>query len=109
MPPVLGPVSPSPTRLWSCAAASATACLPSQSAKKESSSPSRNSSRTTYCLGRSEQRAGEHLCGSLFGLDMGVADDYTLAGGEAVGLDYDGCGEAGEFAGAPRRASVQTA
>jgi hypothetical protein len=35
MPPVLGPVSPSPMRLWSCAAASAIACLPSQSEEGE--------------------------------------------------------------------------
>ena len=90
MPPVLGPVSPSPMRLWSCAAASATACFPSQRAKKESSSPSRNSSRTSSFLGCAEQRSGKDLCGGLFGLDVGVAEDYTLAGSEAVGLDYDG-------------------
>ena len=27
MPPVFGPVSPSPTRLWSCAEPSSTACV----------------------------------------------------------------------------------
>src|ERR1700722_14797442 len=46
MPPVLGPVSPSPTRLWSCAEASGSACAPSHSAKKLASSPVRNSSTT---------------------------------------------------------------
>ena len=46
MPPVLGPVSPSPMRLWSWAEAMAMAWVPSQRAKKESSSPVRNSSRT---------------------------------------------------------------
>ncbi len=29
MPPVLGPVSPSPTRLWSWAVASGSTCVPS--------------------------------------------------------------------------------
>ena len=46
MPPVLGPVSPSPTRLWSCADASAMARVPSTSANRLASSPSRNSSIT---------------------------------------------------------------
>src|SRR5262252_9543236 len=47
MPPVLGPRSPSKARLWSCAEASAIAVSPSQSAKKEASSPCKNSSTTT--------------------------------------------------------------
>jgi hypothetical protein len=49
MPPVLGPVSPSPIRLWSCAGASGTTCLPSLRQRKLISSPSRNSSITTCC------------------------------------------------------------
>ncbi len=47
MPPVFGPVSPSPTRLWSCAETSGNAVSPSMSAKKLASSPSRNSSTTS--------------------------------------------------------------
>ena len=47
MPPVLGPWSPSNTRLWSCAETSGIAVSPSQSAKNDASSPSRNSSITT--------------------------------------------------------------
>jgi hypothetical protein len=46
MPPVLGPVSPSPTALWSWAEASGSAYPPSTKAKKLASSPSRNSSIT---------------------------------------------------------------
>ena len=46
MPPVFKPVSPSPTRLWSCALASATALPPPTTAKKDASSPSKNSSTT---------------------------------------------------------------
>src|SRR3954469_22017748 len=47
MPPVFGPVSPSPTRLWSCAAPSGSAVVPSQRAKKETSCPTRHSSTST--------------------------------------------------------------
>ncbi len=47
MPPVLGPVSPSPTRLWSCEVAIGSAVLPSTIEMKLASSPSRNSSITT--------------------------------------------------------------
>src|SRR4029450_7781843 len=47
MPPVLGPVSPSPTRLKSCAGASGTARVPSQIASTDSSGPVRPSSITT--------------------------------------------------------------
>ena len=47
MPPVFGPVSPSPTRLKSCAGASATARWPSQIAKIETSGPVMPSSMIT--------------------------------------------------------------
>ena len=47
MPPVLGPVSPSPTRLKSCAGASATARVPSHTASTDSSGPAIASSTTT--------------------------------------------------------------
>ena len=47
MPPVLGPRSSSSSRLKSCAGASVSARSPSQSAKSETSRPSRSSSTTT--------------------------------------------------------------
>ncbi len=47
MPPVLGPVSPSPTRLWSWLVAIGSAVAPSTIEMKLASSPSRNSSITT--------------------------------------------------------------
>ena len=47
MPPVFGPVSPSPTRLWSWAAPSGSAVVPSHSANRLTSSPTRHSSMTT--------------------------------------------------------------
>ena len=47
MPPVLGPVSPSPTRLWSWAGSIGSTVLPSLSANSDTSGPSRKSSITT--------------------------------------------------------------
>ena len=57
MPPVFGPVSPSPTRLWSCAAPSGSAVLPSHSANSETSSPTRHSSITTEAPASPNARA----------------------------------------------------
>ena len=47
MPPVLGPLSPSPTRLWSWLVAMGSTVSPSTMTMKLASSPSRNSSITT--------------------------------------------------------------
>ena len=46
IPPVLGPVSPSPMRLWSCASGSGRATWPSHSASSEHSGPVIRSSST---------------------------------------------------------------
>ena len=46
IPPVFGPVSPSPAALWSCDDASATTSPPPTTQMKLASSPSRNSSIT---------------------------------------------------------------
>ena len=59
MPPVFGPVSPSPMRLKSRAGASGSAVSPSHSASSDSSSPSRNSSTTTGRV--AEAPLDEHL------------------------------------------------
>src|SRR6185503_7319671 len=79
MPPVLGPVSPSPTRLWSCAEASGTAVFPSTNANRLASSPSRNSSMTS---GPSPAAA--------IALSAGARgrDGDSLARGQSVGLDH---------------------
>ena len=76
MPPVLGPVSPSPTRLKSCAGCSGTTVAPSVTAKSETSGPSRYSSMTTRAA---RGRVGERL------RQVGGHDD-ALAGGQAVVL-----------------------
>ena len=65
MPPVFGPVSPSPTRLWSCAEASGIAVSPSHSAKNEASSPTRNSSITTSAPACAQAAAEHHVDGGF--------------------------------------------
>src|SRR5881394_4180269 len=89
MPPVLGPVSPSPSRLWSCAAGRTTSCSPSVSASTESSSPSRKSSTTTSAgvAERSVREHGVHRAGRL--VPCG-ADDRALAARESGGLHHEG-------------------
>src|SRR6185312_4915460 len=49
MPPVFGPLSPSPTRLKSWAGSSGRATLPSHRANRDTSGPARNSSTSTGC------------------------------------------------------------
>ena len=83
MPPVLGPTSPSPTRLKSWAGSSATTCVPSEMQNTDSSwgpvevllddDPPAGLGRGTA------RRAG--------GPPAGVGHDDTLAGGQAVVLD----------------------
>ena len=57
MPPVLGPASPSPTRLKSWAGSSGTALNPSVIANRETSGPSRYSSTTTAPPARARHAA----------------------------------------------------
>ena len=89
MPPVLGPVSPSPMRLWSCAGTSGATCLPSVRQRKLISSPSRNSSITTCCSAAPSSAPGTGRA-RLRGRVARGADDDALARGQAVGLDHDG-------------------
>ncbi len=89
MPPVLGPVSPSPTRLWSCAEPNGFARSPSQSAKKDSSSPSRNSSITTQAPAAPKRPAKISVIGRL-GFGRRRRDDDALAGRQPIRLDHDG-------------------
>ena len=48
MPPVLGPLSSSSIRLWSCTETMGTTRVPSENTRKETSSPGRNSSITSF-------------------------------------------------------------
>ena len=90
MPPVLGPVSPSPMRLKSRAGASGSARSPSQSASTDSSSPRRNSSTST---GWSPKRRSSSIATSAACASRLVLRDHdALARREAVGLDHGGVG-----------------
>ena len=90
MPPVLGPVSPSPMRLWSWLEASASTFLPSTMTMKLASSPSRNSSMTTRAPASPsllpDSMSSMAACASA----RRHGDDDALAGSQAVGLDDDG-------------------
>ena len=86
MPPVFGPVSPSPIRLKSRAGASGIARSPSHSASSESSSPSRNSSTTT---GTSPNRRSTSISCSAARASASVGGDRdALARRQPVGLDH---------------------
>ena len=87
MPPVFGPVSPSPTRLKSCAAASGRAAWPWQSASSETSSPTSSSSTTT--VRPASPKAPPTRLASMAASRRGAigADRDALAGREPVGLD----------------------
>ena len=103
MPPVFGPVSPSPTRLWSCALASGSACAPSHSAKKLASSPSRNSSMTISAPAAPNRPSPSIASTAAMASSMRRRDDDALAGGEPVGLDDDRRAARGDVAPSPRR------
>ena len=88
MPPVFGPLSPSPTRLWSCAEASWIAVSPSHSAKNEASSPTEAFLDHDF-PGRRAEAAAEHHVDRGFRLLHGLRDDHAFAGGKPVRLHDD--------------------
>ena len=61
IPPVFGPVSPSPTRLWSRLSDSGTVRSPSLSAKADTSGPSSSSSTTTTAPAAPKDRSTRQL------------------------------------------------
>ena len=94
MPPVFGPVSPSPIRLKSCAGAIGIARSPSHSASSDSSSPSRNSSTSTRAPASPKRRSTKKSRSAALRLGGRLGDDHALARGEAVGLQHRGVGGA---------------
>ncbi len=88
MPPVLGPVSPSPTRLWSCAADERERVLAVDECEE---------ARLLACeefldddlAARLAESAGEARVDRRLGLGPRRGDRHALAGGETVGLDDD--------------------
>ena len=101
MPPVLGPVSPSPTRLWSWAEASGDGGLAVDQREQ-----ARFLALEEF-LDHQRPVAGGVDRGLGFG--AGHGDGHALAGGEPVGLDHDRDAEAVERRAAPRpRVSTRT-
>ena len=88
MPPVFGPVSPSPTRLKSCAGASGTARVAVADREHRQLGAGHallDDDRATRVAERLARQLGPHV-----GLGLGEVDSVTrtpLPGGQAVGLD----------------------
>ena len=83
MPPVLGPVSPSPIRLWSWASGSATACLPSHSASSEHSGPLSRSSSTngpSAAVARIAAIVSSSVSGTVTPLPAASPSSFTTTG-----------------------------
>ena len=102
MPPVFGPVSPSPIRLKSCAAPSGTTRVPSEIANSDTSLPLEQllDHHATVELLNREQRVVE--------LGGRAADEHALARCEPVGLDdarAAGRPRGSRRSGCPQRAS----
>ena len=89
MPPVLGPVSPSPTRLWSCAVASGQRVRAVDQGEEARLLAVQELLDDDLGAGGAE-RAGEAGVDGRLGLRRGLGDDHALAGRQAVGLDDDG-------------------
>ena len=103
MPPVLGPASPSPTRLKSWAGTSGTAVYPSVIANSETSGPSRYSSTTTAPPARARHAAAwsRAACRSS-------VTTTPLPAGEPVVLDHVRGAELVERVRRPRSMVVHT-
>ena len=90
MPPVFGPVSPSPTRLKSCATGSAIVRAPSVIAKTEISSPSSSSSITTgpprFAVARSAVSSSSSVRHTCTPLPAASPSALTTQGGRATGI-----------------------
>ena len=90
MPPVFGPVSPSTTRLWSCAEASGDA-RSSPSHEREEGGFLADEALLDHDLraGRAEAAGEHHVDGGHAPPSTRLGDDDALAGGEPVGLHDD--------------------
>ena len=105
MPPVLGPVSPSPTRLKSCAGSSGTTVSPSTTQNSDTSGPSRNDSSSTGWPASSRPAACARAA-----IAVG-RHHHALARGQTVVLDHPGRvagGGPNRSSAASRRAGLST-
>ena len=90
MPPVFGPLSPSPTRLWSWLVAIGSTFWPSTMTMKLASLAIEELLDHHARAGVAEGIAGEHVAHGGFGFVQVHGDDHALARGQAIGLDDDG-------------------
>ncbi len=88
MPPVFGPVSPSPTRLWSCALAKGVARVPSHE-REERNFLAREIVFDDDFRARGAEGAGEHRFDRALRLVKRHRDDDALSRRQAIRLDDD--------------------
>ena len=81
MPPVFGPVSPSPTRLKSWAGSNGTAACPSVTTNSDTSGPSRNSSTTTVSQASAWASAWSRSVVTTTPLPAASPSSFTTYGG----------------------------
>ena len=93
MPPVLGPVSPSPTRLWSCAATRGATRSPSLSHEERNLVALQAFFEDDPRSGFAHHFPGEHFIRRRQGFFFGLADHHTFARGQAVGFYHQRCAE----------------
>ena len=101
MPPVLGPVSPSPTRLWSCAEPKRQDGRCRRSARRSWPPRRRGIPRSPPGAGAPKRPPNMSSIAASASVAR-LGDGHALAGGEAVGLDHDRRAEAVERGRAPR-------
>ena len=107
MPPVLGPVSPSPTRLKSWAGASGTARVPSHTREHRQLGPGQALLDHDPCGRRRRTRAGQLGPHVVVGLGQRLGDEHALARGQPVGLHHVEAGQRVEERRAPGPTSVK--
>ncbi len=88
MPPVLGPLSPSKTRLWSCARGQRNGVLAIAEHEEGDFLARQEFLHHHFGAGLAHAAAEDHLERGL-GLFQRHGDDHALAGGEPIGLDHD--------------------
>ena len=100
MPPVFGPVSPSPTRLWSCAEPSGSAVVAVAQREQRDFLADQAFLDHHRRAGLAERALFHHGVDGGQRLGLGGGDHHALAGGEPIRLDHDRrAAAADEFAG----------
>ena len=93
MPPVFGPVSPSPTRLWSCAATSGAHAFAVAQHQERNFFALQEFFQHDALSGLAQHFSAQHVGSDRRGFFLGLGDDHALTRGESVGLHHDGRAE----------------